>query len=74
MEHVLHVLVSYCVTVLSMLQLLYIYPGLGVKQSRGYAHIYMGYIGMYRPIGYGFEGLDKNRLTLFDLVSVVYPV
>ena len=34
----------------------------------------MGYIGMYRPIGYGFEGLDKNRLTLFDLVSVVYPV
>ena len=36
--------------------------------------VYMGYIGMYRPIGYGFEGLDKNRLTLFDLVSVVYPV
>lgn len=55
MEHVLHVLVSYCVTVLSMLQLLYIYPrGQTIPGIRPL----MGYIGMYRPIGYGFEGLD----------------
>ena len=50
MEHVLHVLVSYCVTVT-----LHLPQG---SNSSGHTPIYMGYIGMYRPIGYGFEGLD----------------
>ena len=47
---------------------------LGVKRFRGYAHIYgvYRYVPPYRLWFWGSRSL--NRLTLFDLVSVVYPV
>ena len=73
MEHVLHVLVSYCVTVLSMLQLLYIYPrGQTVPGIRPYIYGVYRYVPPYRLWFWGSRSL--NRLTLFDLVGVVYPV
>ena len=71
---------SACLSFLLCYSTFYVTVTLHLPRPRGQTvpgirpYIYMGYIGMYRPIGYGFEGLDKNRLTLFDLVSVVYPV
>ena len=71
-EQVLHVLVSYGVTVLSMLQLLNIYPR---RQTVTGIRPYIWgirYVPPYRLWFWGSRSL--NRLTFFDLVSVVYPV